>query len=235
MRQDHRIHPQLIMLHWLMAAMLILAVGAIVARAQLPAGHAWRPVMRSVHLISGQLILGLVVIRLLVRWQQGLPSAAGVGPWAARAGWAVHALLYGVMLAQPITGILFMQAGGKPVGAFGWHLPVLIAEDSHIHADLKELHQTIGSLFYGLLALHVCAALWHHVVLRNQTLHRMLPWLPARTAPSAMDQAGAMPAAPAVLPAQPLHGLAITRQPHGPENARDHEPPQKKQPAVIDE
>ncbi len=226
------------MLHWLMAAMLVIAVGAIMGRAQLPPGNEWRPVMRNIHLVSGQLILALVVIRLMVRWKQGMPCAAGVGPWAAWAGRVVHALLYGVMLAQPITGILFMQAGGKPVGAFGWHLPMLIAEDRDLHAELKELHQTIGSLFYGLLALHVCAALWHHVVLRNQTLHRMLPWLAARTGAGAVGLhavAQVTHAAPAVAPAQRPQGGAAASKPDTPKQAHGHKPPHTKHPAVIDE
>jgi superoxide oxidase len=198
MQDDHRIHPQLVFMHWLMAVLIVVAVAAILGRAQLPAGHSWRPVMRNVHLVAGQLILGLVVLRMAVRWWHPLAPAAGVSTWATWAGRSVHVLLYGVMLAQPLTGILFMQAGGKDVLFLGWHLPRLIGENNDLHFQLKEAHQVIGTGFYVLLGMHVSAALWHHLVLRNSTLHRMLPWLPVRRARAVADA----DRAPAVTGAQ---------------------------------
>lgn len=213
MSDEHRIHPQLILMHWLMAGLIIVAVAAILGRAQLPNGHEWRPVMRTVHLVTGQLILGLVLVRIFLRWMHAMPPAAGVNTWATWAGRAVHGLLYGVMLAQPLTGILFMQAGGKEVAFFGWHLPRLLEENKDLHFQLKEVHQTIGTAFYALLGMHVSAALFHHVVLRNATLHRMLPWLsvrqvrtpaPAEAGSTTTVVVDARPASPSAAPA-PQH------------------------------
>ncbi|MEO8857686.1 MAG: cytochrome b/b6 domain-containing protein, partial [Burkholderiaceae bacterium] len=44
--------------------------------------------------------------------------------------------------------------------------------------NLKDIHETIGTIGYYLIGLHAAAALFHHYVLRDNTLARMLPaWL----------------------------------------------------------
>jgi hypothetical protein len=98
--------------------------------------------------------------------------------WAAR---GLHALLYVVMLAQPVTGLLFMQAGDKTVSLAGITWPTLVPSDAELHFQLKDLHILTGQVLYALIALHVAAALWHHHVRRDDTLRRMLPWTSRRT------------------------------------------------------
>lgn len=163
-------------MHWLMAALMLLAILSILVRGWLPSGDALRPVLRQTHLIAGQLVLALVPLRLWVRHRFGVPSAPDVSGLAARAGWAVHALLYLLMLVQPLIGILFMQAGGKEVGLLGWHLPHLVAPDTEVHFMLKDTHLVIANVAYALVSMHIGAALMHHFVFKNSTLKRMLPW-----------------------------------------------------------
>ena len=49
-----------------------------------------------------------------------------------------------------------------------------------VHADpaarevVEELHESLGEIFYWVIGLHVAAALWHHLVKRDNTLRRML-------------------------------------------------------------
>jgi superoxide oxidase len=40
---------------------------------------------------------------------------------------------------------------------------------------VQELHETGGTVGYFLLGLHAAAALFHHYVLKDNTLVRMLP------------------------------------------------------------
>jgi superoxide oxidase len=40
---------------------------------------------------------------------------------------------------------------------------------------LEELHELFATVGYVLIGLHAVAALLHHVVLRDNTLRRMLP------------------------------------------------------------
>jgi superoxide oxidase len=168
-----RVAPALVLVHWLMALMVATALGAIAARGLLPSGHAWRPMLRSLHLVSGQLIFFALLLRLALRWRfaflpvPGTPHATLV---ASRTG---HVLLYLALAAQPVIGLLFMQAGDKTVALLGWTWPALIASNVEWHFLLKGTHQWLGQALYALLALHVVAALWHHVLRRDDTLASM--------------------------------------------------------------
>jgi len=36
------------------------------------------------------------------------------------------------------------------------------------------MHGTVGDVFYWVIGLHIVAALWHHLMRRDDTLRRML-------------------------------------------------------------
>ena len=40
--------------------------------------------------------------------------------------------------------------------------------------DIEEIHETLGKVGYGLIALHAIAALGHHYIKKDDTLKRML-------------------------------------------------------------
>jgi cytochrome b561 len=41
--------------------------------------------------------------------------------------------------------------------------------------QLEEVHETLGTVGYWLVGAHVAAALFHHYVLRDGVMRRMLP------------------------------------------------------------
>jgi cytochrome b561 len=79
------------------------------------------------------------------------------------------------MIALPLIGWIMLSADGKPIPFFGLTLPPLIGPNEGLAEQLEELHETIGTLGYWLIGLHAMAALFHHYVLRDATLSRMLP------------------------------------------------------------
>ena len=58
---------------------------------------------------------------------------------------------------------------------FGSSLPSLAGKDKGLSHTLAEIHETIGNIGYGLIALHAAAALYHHYLVHDNTLVRMLP------------------------------------------------------------
>ncbi len=87
----------------------------------------------------------------------------------------MHYALYGLMLGLPLIGWLVLSLGGKPIPFFGLELPALVTENKGLSKQVKEIHETIGTIGYYLIGLHAFAALFHHYVFRDNTLRRMLP------------------------------------------------------------
>jgi cytochrome b561 len=76
---------------------------------------------------------------------------------------------------MPVLGWLVLSASGKPIPFFGVELPALLAQNKDLASQLKEVHETMGTIGYFLIGLHAVAALFHHYIVRDNTLVRMLP------------------------------------------------------------
>ena len=87
------------------------------------------------------------------------------------------------MIVMPLSGWAMSSAGAspRPLDWFGLfpipHLPVPAAAGGASH----ETHVVLGWLMAALVVLHVAAALRHHLILRDATLARMLPFQARRT------------------------------------------------------
>ncbi|WP_028535533.1 cytochrome b [Paludibacterium yongneupense] len=170
-------HPLSIVLHWLMFLLFAAALLFIELRGTIPreTGQALRDQLRNWHISVGILVLLAAVIRLGVRWRVGVPAAIVSSPLQDKAAALVHLALYLVMFLLPVTGIVFSQAGGRDVALFGWTLPVLVGHDPSLRGAVKAVHELLGNAVYFLVGLHVVGALWHHLVVKDDTLRRMLP------------------------------------------------------------
>lgn len=160
--------------HWLTAVLVGLAYLAIEIRG--PSGTASRSLWTSVHIGAGLAILTLSVARLAWRAFRRTPPPANETPLLRRLAAAAHAALYIFLVAQPILGILMLNTGGYPVvvPGLGWSIQVVPAWPL-LHGVIKEAHELIGNAFYFVIGAHALAALWHHFVVRDDTLRRMAP------------------------------------------------------------
>lgn len=88
----------------------------------------------------------------------------------------VHLALLLFMVVQPLIGLMITWAEGDPliVPLLGWEIPPLLIVGDRGGEALEELHEVIGNVFYGVIGLHVLAALWHKFVRRDDILRRML-------------------------------------------------------------
>lgn len=161
--------------HWITAALLAVSIplGLVMTRVEgdlkftLYHWHEW----------LGFAVWWLAVFR--VAWRIGHPPPPHVPPLPRPqkiAAEAVHGLLYLALLAMPIIGWIGNSAFGFPLEPFGlFRLPDLVAKDEALGRRLLDLHGWAGWTVVVLLAMHVGAALHHHVIVRDQTLRRMLP------------------------------------------------------------
>ena len=95
--------------------------------------------------------------------------------WQSLFAKLMHVALYALMIGMPIVGWLTLSAQGKVVPFFGLQWPQLVAESKAVADGAKELHEAGGTVGYFLIGLHAAAALFHHCVVRDNTLRRMLP------------------------------------------------------------
>ncbi|MGE3919201.1 MAG: cytochrome b [Hyphomicrobiaceae bacterium] len=163
-------------LHWLFVLIFLVMfpLGYIMTGLELSptklAAVSW-------HKSIGITALSLAVLRLgwrLVRPPPPLP--ADLPPPQKLGARIVHWLLYGVIFALPMSGWLMSSAAGFTVKPFGlFALPNLVDKDKPTFRLLVEVHEILGYVLLGLIALHVGAALYHYFVRRDGILGRMLP------------------------------------------------------------
>lgn len=112
-------------------------------------------------------------------WRAGFPAPPfppTMPAWQVRAARGVHALMYVLMLAIPVSGWLYSSATGVSVSYLNVvPLPNLVAKDKALAAVLLTLHQTLNVTLAVAVAAHIGAALKHQWIDRDRLLSRMLP------------------------------------------------------------
>ena len=167
-------HPLSIALHWLIFVLFAVALAVIEYRDGIPKGVPLRDILRTIHMHAGQLILLFVFLRLLARLRYGVPAELSSSLAQRMAAHTVHVLLYALMFALPVTGILFTQAGGREVVFFGLQLPTMISVNPELRDTIKQFHVLMGNAIYFLVGLHIVGALWHQIVDKQPILQRMI-------------------------------------------------------------
>ena len=141
-----------------------------------PKGSDLREGLKQWHFMLGFTVYILVLLRLLGRYlftaPEILPKPA---KWQALSAKVVHLLLYLLMLVMPILGLLILNYADKSLLYFGLELPRLVSPDKNMVEFIEEIHEWIGTAGYWLVGIHALAALFHHYVVKDNTLKRILP------------------------------------------------------------
>ncbi|MGE0665800.1 MAG: cytochrome b [Sphingomonadales bacterium] len=165
-----------IALHWLMVLLISAVYATILLRENYPKGTDIREGLKTWHFMLGLTVLALVVIRLIARLiSRTPPIRPKPSAWQVMLAGMTHFALYAFMLVMPVAGWMILSASGKPIPFFGVEFPALVGPSKALASQVKEVHETIGTIGYFLIGLHAVAALYHHYVVRDDTLRRMLP------------------------------------------------------------
>ena len=171
-----RFNFAVVALHWLT---LLFIAGAYLT-SELRESFEHRPteaLMKDWHTLLGVSVLGLTGLRLVARAISATPAIEPPPPlWQARAATGVHLALYGLMILLPLTGWLLLNAEGETVVWFGQALPVLVGPSRRLAHTLEDVHEAVANAGYFLIGVHATAALFHHCVVRDNTLRLMAPW-----------------------------------------------------------
>lgn len=173
-----------IILHWVIGVIVIINVVLAWTFEFLPDDIA-QPVTNT-HKTLGILVLGLVLMRLLWRFAHTPPAYEPPLPrWQQRSARAVHAGLYVLMFALPLSGWIYDSAwewaASFPISVFGLFEMPRLAPIVNLPADIKEpldvwagkLHHWFGYALYALFIAHVAGAIKGQWFDGHQTLTRM--------------------------------------------------------------
>jgi cytochrome b561 len=150
-----------ILLHWVIVALVLyqLVFGEDMSRyvraLEDGADASSHALGGNIHLVIGIVILVLAAIRLIMRLTIGVPASVPGPALQVKAGEALHWLFYVLLFAMPITGLF---AYYDLVGSL----------------DMGEVHEFGKPLFIVFIILHAAAALYHHFMLKDSTLMRIL-------------------------------------------------------------
>jgi cytochrome b561 len=164
-----------IALHWATAVLVVVQFGSAVTWDYFSQGT--RETMESLHISLGVLLAAVIVARIawrLIPAHQLSPLHAG---WIRLASKAMHYLLYVLLVVQVGLGFAFRWAQGHAVeffGLFGIPGPYGALDRATRHT-LHDLHEYTGWAIIILAGAHAAAALFHHYVLKDRVLRRMLP------------------------------------------------------------
>lgn len=178
--QTRRYDPTAMSLHWIVALAVFAAYGIGLVREELPKGdfRAW---LLTLHMSLGLLVIALTVVRVGWRMITPAPTAIPTTPIASVAAKLVHLGLYSAMFAIPMIGLFAAWTKGRLVGAFSlFVIPSPVALDAYLAKILEDAHGVAAHAFMILAGVHALAAIGHHLILRDETLARMVPFVTAR-------------------------------------------------------
>ncbi len=192
-----------VVLHWLVAVAIAVNLGLgwwMSDAIDSASGQAAAIAGFALHKSLGLSILVLALLRLAWRARVSPPAWPVTMPlWERRAAAWAHRLLYGLMLAVPVSGWFYVSTqwrGEAPLQVptlwFGQIVVPHLFDATRLSAPLRAqlaqgaLLAHLGFIYVllGLLLVHVVAALRHHFVKRDEVLRRMMPWLTAARAGS---------------------------------------------------
>lgn len=144
-----RYPKRLVALHWLTVVLLVVQFGIGFLTDELVENTTMFPV----HLILGLVILGVTLVRFAFKVMlkariPAKPASLGEKEWlVAKLG---HIGLYGLLIVAPLSGLA------------AWNIEAL-----------EEVHETVITIFWILIALHVLAVVKHRVMEKENLMERM--------------------------------------------------------------
>lgn len=168
--------PSQIFFHWVIFVLIVVTYGAMELRGVVPRGSNAREWMRVIHYTCGLSVLILSVVRIFIKMAHKEPPIVPPLPrWQRILSKSAHGVLYLLFIGLPLLGVLSLYFGGIEWQFFTYSMPLSEEPDLIIESDLIDWHETIATVGYFIIGLHAVAALYHHYVVRDNTLIRMMP------------------------------------------------------------
>ncbi len=122
----------------------------------------------------------LILVLALFRWYWMLTSEKlqSLPGWEKKDIAISHAtkwLLMLMLLGMPVSGWLMSMAAGHGINFYGlFDIPVLMEKSKAVGGFFHEMHEIGAYAISAVVVLHILAALKHHLIVKDDTLNRML-------------------------------------------------------------
>ena len=162
-----------VILHWLVAIMLVMAmVMGTTSLVNIPNDDPEKIDALKGHMIFGFLITTFMIVRLIAKMKSINPPPMVTGnALRDKIGVSVHYILYTLVILMGLSGFGIAVLAGIPdviLGVQGASLPETFNE------LLPRLaHGVIAKFIMAMVLLHVVAALYHQLVLKDNIIARM--------------------------------------------------------------
>ena len=147
------------LMHWMVLILCIIQVPTAWAIQRTHMAHLFlkpKPFdlfLHQVHAWSGWLIMALALSQLILRFTYGRPPPIqGMSVLERMIAGVTHAVLYGQLLALPITGTIAM----------------------YVTFRIASLHSLLSWMLLVVATTHALAALWQHFRRRDDVLRRKI-------------------------------------------------------------
>lgn len=195
MTNTQRYNKVAIILHWLIALAIFFMIGLGWYMTDLPKEgpkqiafdlfdwglYTWqlsepgspRMFYFNLHKSVGLTLFALVLFRLYWRITHKPPvMLSSYRVWERKLATGTHHLLYLLMIAIPLTGLLMSLNSKFGINWFGLHVFDGV-DDKAMRHTYEELHEFGANLLVVLLIVHVLGALKHKLIDKDETMSRM--------------------------------------------------------------
>jgi cytochrome b561 len=157
--------------HWSIAVLMASMFITIWIRDLTESKSAAQAFWTNAHTSLGILVFGLTVLRLLTRPRPPESGESGISEFFRT---SMHRLLLAVTLLVPIAGFVRMAAKNRVTDFFGYAIPSPFGDAPTIYGAARALHGDVMEYaVLVLIGLHVAAAIFHHYIIKDDTLRRM--------------------------------------------------------------
>lgn len=164
-------------LHWSMAIIILGLLILGFALSSIPAEYKGLSMM--LHKSFGLVICVLLVVRVFVRLFSKTPKTEGA-KWMKVASIFTILSLYVLMGLMAYSGYLMSCFAGYPLDFFHLiQIPSFVAQNKEIARILHTLHINLPIVFASIIGLHILAAFYHLLIIKDQTMQRMFNMNPS--------------------------------------------------------
>jgi cytochrome b561 len=169
-------------LHWTLFLLILNQFVAATMMLNTPQGTTTagftQGMLYNWHKSIGLIALAVALARYIWRKTTPLPDwapnlSAGEKRWLPR----IETTLYCCMFLMPISGYVFVMAGGYGVNFFGqWNLPNYLGKHAAVSVIAEWVHGITATVLVLALFTHWGLGIRHHLRHRDRYLNRMLPF-----------------------------------------------------------